>query len=76
MFVRSFAAIVLVLPALAGAISILQPNNAITGTGTNGVRPTGNLGSTTTNQCNTGTLQCCNSVQSVSHFAFSVSHIF
>jgi hypothetical protein len=69
MFNRSFAAVVLVLPALTGAISIHHPNNAIASTGTNGFRPTtGNLGPTTTNQCNTGTLQCCDSVQSVSHF--------
>ena len=72
MFIPSFAAIVLVFPALAGATSIYHPNtnNAITGTGTNGVRPAaGNLAPTTINQCNTGTLQCCDSVQSVSHFS-------
>jgi len=67
MFIRSFAAIVLILPALAGAIGILRPNSAITST--NGIPPTTGTQATTIDQCNTGPIQCCNSVQSVSHFA-------
>ena len=67
MFARSFAAIIFVLPALAAA-SALPKDDGFT---TNNIRPTSGNGPTTIDQCNTGSLQCCNGTQSVSYFAMA-----
>ena len=70
MFIRSFAAIVLVLPTLSSAISVLSNNDAIGFGSTDGVQPTiGTQDPTTIGRCNTGTLQCCDQVQSASYSA-------
>jgi len=65
MFARSFAAIILVLPTLAAASALPQSD----GFTTNNIRPTQGGQPTTIDQCNTGSLQCCNDTQSVSYFA-------
>ena len=65
MFARSFAAIILVLPTLAVASALPQSD----GFTTTNIRPTQGGQPTTIDQCNTGSLQCCNDTQSVSCFA-------
>ena len=69
MFARSFAAILLVLPALAAA-SALPQNDGFT---SNNIRPNAGNQPAMVDQCNTGALQCCNETQTVSYFATSPS---
>ena len=67
MFARTFAAIVLVLPTLAAASALPQSDGFITDI----IRPTQGDQPTTIDQCNTGSLQCCNNTQSVSYFSMA-----
>jgi len=78
MFARFFAAIVLALSALVAASALPRGGARTTHKDVghhNGFSATGNnvnqAQPITVNQCNTGTIQCCNYTQTVSYFASS-----
>ncbi|KIM39608.1 hypothetical protein M413DRAFT_447084 [Hebeloma cylindrosporum] len=65
--IRSFTAFVfafIILPALAAALFIIDPNYLISdGEGATTARD----GDITVNQCNTGAIQCCDQVEAADH---------